>query len=227
MLIIRTSFQISDSFLTHLSQLIHKEVTYLSSYGDKIDLTADFKYYDKIFAGTMVDSVPYLLTLNTYCFYHEPIISEVNLLNIGFYSPDIGHPDLLKTPLGQTPFKIQKIKIFGQERTSVWDQEDKARYFERNVNLDIGDYYFNILLLRLESFDGRFINFWAHNRFTGLSFEKEVNLERAFQSDDQRLKSDEFIPEKMLINIQDIKCHYEIDETGIQKNINDYSELYS
>jgi hypothetical protein len=228
MLILKTSFQINDHILNRLSRLVHAEVKYLSSFGHPVHLTDETTFYDKLFIGISNDNISDILELDALYFYYKILGDEVSTLNILFES--IGRKNHLdfKLPFSEeTPFKIQKIKIYGEERTRLWGELGRNKYFNQQVDFEVGDYYFNNTILRFESFDQRFINIRPFRHKLEISFQNDLLLENEFYRVDELFPIDDPINYGVCTNIQKVKCHYEIDETGIQKNINENIRKYA
>jgi hypothetical protein len=220
MLILKTSFQIHDLFLNQLSQLIHGEIKYISSFGKKVDLSSEYDLYDRLFLGVSKEEASFILSIQALFYQSENIPDDVNTLQAMFEGEDRKKEiEFNIAPIKQPPFKIQKIKIFGQERTLTWSDGKKTSYFNQKIPRDIGDYYFNNTILRFESSDDRYINFFVERYSMGLGFQKELQVLNDFYRVDELFMGIEFIPEAVYTNVQKIKCHYEIDENGIAKNV--------
>jgi hypothetical protein len=219
MLLIKTNFQINNHFLNELSNLINGEIKQVSSCGIPIDLTLSDKWLDNLFLGVLTKKKIRILAIRALFFYDENINDEVSTLSMTFEENNTGVKDVRDTPMSNHVSKINKIKIYGEERIRVWSELKKRDYFHQKVDIAVGDYYFNNTIIRFELSDSRQINIHAHRQGIQLSFNKNLNTENDFYLISDLSMEEDLLNDNVWSNIQRIKCQYEIDENGIKKNI--------
>jgi hypothetical protein len=217
MMIIKNSFQINDHLLQDLSHLIKGEIKHLSSGDIPIDIASSDKFYDQISIAVAGKNKHCIITIRTQFFYNENIDNEVQTLQLSFDYEGVGFPCNSPADLDKKTFEINKIKIYGEERTRIWSEIKIRDYFRKKIEMDVGDYYFSNTIVRFESSDDRYINVYAYRHMLHLTFDKNLNIE-----DDFYLVSDlnmevDFSNDNVWTNVQKIKQHYEISEKEVLK----------
>jgi|GEM_PF-5048967 hypothetical protein len=222
MFIIKTNFQINDNFLNDLSHLINGEIKYISPWAGSDPLEKADNFYNILYMFFSVKSNYLTLGISSLFFYNENISDELSTLKISF--EDYKNKNIRNAQhffFDKEVFIVNKIKIYGEERIRIWSEIKKIDYFHKKVDFAVGDYYFNNKIIRFESVDDQQVNILVHRQGLELNFDKSLNLDNDFYLVSDLNMGEDFENDKIWTNVQRIKCHYEIDENGIKKHINE------
>lgn len=221
MLVLKNDYRLSKSFLNSLSSLIGGEIRTILSQKTTSTEKMSMVYFSDISILIKKKNSFKLLSLKPFFSFSKILNDDIS--NISMSLIDIA--EFPNQPLNFMGFNInihmsevyvvERIKIYGEERTSKWSEERKYRFFDSEIGVDVSDYLFNILSISFECENDKSINVTVDKDWFMISFETYKNMEKSFYLKSDIYGDEDLSDEDVWSDLEVIKCHYEINRESI------------